>query len=192
MKKIIELLLSFMKIGLFTFGGGYAMISLIEEECVEKKKWITNEQLMKMTVIAESTPGPVAINCATFVGYQYGGVTGAIAATIGVVIPSFIVIYIIAMFLDDFLKIKVVAKAFKGVKMAVGIIIVGVGINMFKKMPKKIVSYIIAMFSFTIMLVSNFCKWNISSIALILICAVVGVMSFQIKRVSQMKSEDME
>ena len=87
MNLLLDLFLSFAKIGLFTFGGGYAMISLIESICVEQKKWITHEQMMKITVIAESTPGPIAINCATFVGYKQKGVAGAIAATLGVVTP---------------------------------------------------------------------------------------------------------
>lgn len=192
MKKIVELLFVFMKIGLFTFGGGYAMISIIEEECVEKKKWISSEELMRMTVIAEATPGPVAINCATFVGYQYDGIIGAIAATIGVVIPSFFIIYIIAMFLDHFLEIKIVAKAFKGIKIAVGLLICRVGINMFKKMPKRGSFYAIAIFSFLFMLINNFAKWEFSSIGLILISAVLGLLSFLIKYFSQRKSGDNE
>ena len=89
MNILLELFLMFMKIGLFTFGGGYAMISVIEDICVDKKKWITHEEMMDVTVIAESTPGPIAINCATFVGYKIAGFFGALLATIGVVIPSF-------------------------------------------------------------------------------------------------------
>lgn len=174
MKKILELLFTFMKIGLFTFGGGYAMISIIEEECVEKKKWISDDELMKMTVIAESTPGPVAINCATFVGYRYAGITGAIAATVGVVVPSFCVIYLIAMFFDDFLEIKLIAKAFKGIKIAVGLLICSVGINMVKKMPKRRVSILITITAFLFIMFTNFLEWKISSITLILLAAIVG------------------
>ena len=95
--KLTELFLSFFKIGLFTFGGGYAMISLIEDLCVDKKKWISEEEMMDLTVIAESTPGPIAINCATYVGYRRGGIAGAVAATVGVVLPSFIIIYLITV-----------------------------------------------------------------------------------------------
>ena len=84
MKKIIELFVTLFKIGLFTFGGGYAMISIIEDNCVEKKKWITHDEMMNVTVIAESTPGPIAINCATFVGYKVAGMMGAVFATLGV------------------------------------------------------------------------------------------------------------
>ena len=84
---LIELFLIFAKIGLFTFGGGYAMISLIENNCVEKKKWITHDEMMNITVIAESTPGPIAINCATYVGYKKAGIIGAIISTLGIVLP---------------------------------------------------------------------------------------------------------
>ena len=131
---IFTLFLTFAKIGLFTFGGGYAMISMIESICVEQKKWITHDDMMKVTVIAESTPGPVAINCATFVGYKQKGLAGAIAATIGVVLPSFTIIYLIAVFLDDFLEITWIASAFKGIRIGVGILILGVGIKMIGKL----------------------------------------------------------
>ena len=110
MNIILDLFLTFAKIGLFTFGGGYAMISLIENACVEKKQWITHDEMMDVTVIAESTPGPIAINCATFVGYKQKGLIGAIASTIGVVLPSFCIIFVISMLLDNFLEIAVDAS----------------------------------------------------------------------------------
>lgn len=134
---LIELFLIFAKIGLFTFGGGYAMISLIENNCVEKKKWITHDEMMNITVIAESTPGPIAINCATYVGYKKAGIIGAIISTLGIVLPSFAVIYLISMFLDNFLEITIIANAFKGIKIAVGFLILDAAITMIKKMPKK-------------------------------------------------------
>ena len=134
---LMELFLIFAKIGLFTFGGGYAMISLIENNCVEKKKWITHDEMMNITVIAESTPGPIAINCATYVGYKKAGIIGAIISTLGIVLPSFAVIYLISMFLDNFLEITLIANAFKGIKIAVGFLILDAAITMIKKMPKK-------------------------------------------------------
>ena len=134
---LLELFLTFAKIGMFTFGGGYAMISVIENTCVERKKWITHEELMDMTVIAESTPGPIAINCATYVGYKMAGFWGAVWATIGMILPSFVVIYAISMFLDRFLEITVIANAFKGIQVAVGILILNAAINMIRKMKKK-------------------------------------------------------
>ena len=123
MNILIELFFTFAKIGLFTFGGGYAMISIIEEQCVERKKWITHEEMMNMTVIAESTPGPIAINCSTFAGYKRAGILGAFVATLGMVVPSFIVIYLISMFLDNFLELTMIANAFKGIKIGVGFLI---------------------------------------------------------------------
>ena len=123
MNPILELFLTFAKIGLFTFGGGYAMISIIEDTCVVKKQWITHDEMMNMTVIAESTPGPIAINCATYVGYQRGGISGSIAATVGVALPSFVIIYLIYAVLDNFLEITLVANAFKGIKIGVGVLI---------------------------------------------------------------------
>ena len=104
MNILLDLFLTFAKIGLFTFGGGYAMIAMIEHNCVEKKQWITHDEMMNVTVIAESTPGPIAINCATFTGYKKAGFSGALAATLGMVLPSFAVIYLISMFLDNFLE----------------------------------------------------------------------------------------
>ena len=120
---MLELFLTFAKIGLFTFGGGYAMISLIEDICVEQKKWITHEEMVNVTIVAESTPGPIAINCATYVGYRQKGFLGSMVTTLGIVLPSFVIIYIISMFLDNFLEITVIASAFKGIKLAVGLLI---------------------------------------------------------------------
>ena len=130
MKTLLDLFFTFFKIGLFTFGGGYAMLSLIENACVSKKEWITHDEMMDITVIAESTPGPIAINCATYVGMKKKGIPGALAATLGVVLPSFIIILAISFFLDRFLEIKWVASAFQGIKIAVGILIVDAAVKM--------------------------------------------------------------
>ena len=137
MSILMELFFTFVKIGLFTFGGGYAMISMIENNCVEKKAWITHDEMMDVTVIAESTPGPIAINCATFTGYKKAGFLGALVATLGIVAPSFIVIFLISMFLDNFLEITIVANAFKGTKVGVGLLIFDAAITMINKMQKK-------------------------------------------------------
>ena len=130
---LLDLFLTFAKIGLFTFGGGYAMIALIENTCVEKKKWITSDDMMNITVVAESTPGPIAINCATFVGYKKKGLIGAIVATLGIIVPSFVIILIITKLLDNFLTISIVANAFKGIKLAVGILIIDAAFKSHKK-----------------------------------------------------------
>ena len=132
---MLELFLTFAKIGLFTIGGGYAMLAIIEDTVVSQKKWMTHEEMMELLVIAESTPGPIAINCATYVGYRTHGILGAAAATLGMVTPSFVIIYAISRFLDNFLEIGIIASAFRGIKVGVGIVIINAGINMIKKIP---------------------------------------------------------
>ena len=187
MNIVLELFLTFLKIGLFTFGGGYAMISIIENNCVEKKKWITHDEMMDITVIAESTPGPIAINCATFVGYKIAGILGAIAATFGVVVPSFVIIFIISTFLDNFLEIPVIANAFMGIKVGVGLLIFRAGLTMMKKMQAKALSRIILAGSFMVMFLVNLFSWNFSSISMMLVAAVVSLICFVIQDV---KKED--
>ncbi len=183
----LDLFLTFAKIGLFTFGGGYAMISLIENSCVEKKQWITHDEMMNVTVIAESTPGPIAINCATFVGYKKAGFLGAVIATFGIVVPSFSVIYLISMFLDNFLEITLFANAFKGIKIAVGILILDAGITMVKKMHKKVLPRAIMVCSFIAMLAINIFAWNFSAISLMLIAAVISLAIFIVKGAPEQK-----
>ena len=175
---LLDLFLTFAKIGLFTFGGGYAMIAMIENTCVERKKWISHDEMMNVTVIAESTPGPIAINCATFTGYKKAGFTGAVAATLGIIVPSFVIIYLISMFLDNFLEVVIIANAFKGIKIAVGILILDAAITMIKKMPKKKLPRTIMVCSCIVMLCINLFAWNFSSISLMLIAAVVSLTIF--------------
>ena len=170
-----ELFLTFFKIGLFTFGGGYAMIPIIENICVERKQWITHEDMMQVTVIAESTPGPIAINCATYVGYKKRGFPGAVAATLGVVLPSFLLIYIISMYLDSFLEFTVIANAFKGIKIAVGVLIVNAGFNMLKSVPKTRLARIILLGAFSAMICIELFSLNFSTISLLLIAAAVSL-----------------
>lgn len=170
-----ELLWTFMKIGLFTFGGGYAMISMIEHNCVEEKRWITHDEMMDVTVIAESTPGPIAINCATFVGYRQAGFAGSLAATVGIVVPSFALIFLISSFLDNFLEITVVSHALKGIKIAVGILIIDAAVTMIKKMPKKAFPRVILACSFLAMLLINIFSWEFSSVSLMMLAALAGL-----------------
>lgn len=160
-----------MKIGLFTFGGGYAMIPVISSICVEQKKWISHDEMMDITVIAESTPGPMAINCATFVGYRQAGFAGSVIATFGIVLPSFAVIYMISRFLE----ITVVASMLKGIKLAVGLLILDAAVAMLRKMPKKPLPRAIMLGSFTVMLLAGFFSWRVSSISLMLSAAVVSL-----------------
>ena len=178
MKKLFDLFLTFAKIGLFTFGGGYAMIPVVEHKCVEQKKWITHEEMLQMTVIAESTPGPIAINCATYTGYRIAGFSGALAATFGMVLPSFIVIFLISRFLDRFLEITLIANAFRGIQVAVGILILNAALRMRKKMPKTPLSRVIMVLSAIAMVLINLFSWNFSSISLMLIAAAVSLGAF--------------
>lgn len=175
MKLLLELFFTFAKVGMFTFGGGYAMISIIENECVAKKKWITHEEMMELTVLAESTPGPIAINAATYVGYKHSGIPGSVAATIGMVLPSFVIIYLISTVLNQFLEISWIANAFRGIKIGVGLLIFQVGLTMVKKMKPKPMPRIIAGCAFIAMLVINFFALKISTIALLLLAGAVSL-----------------
>ena len=178
MNILLDLFLTFAKIGLFTFGGGYAMISMIENNCVERKKWITHDEMMNVTVIAESTPGPIAINCATFTGYKKAGFLGALVATLGMIVPSFIVIFFISIFLDNFLELTLIANAFKGIKIAVGILILDAAITMIRKMHKKKLARVIMICSCVAMLCINIFAWNFSSISLMIVAAIVSLALF--------------
>ena len=174
-KMLWSLFSSMFKIGLFTFGGGYAMISFLEREFVEKKNWLSHDEFMDLIVIAESTPGPIAINCATFTGYKKAGLIGALMATLGMIIPSFMIIYLISMFLDNFLELTIIANVFKGIKIAVGLLILDAAITMIKKMHKKKLPRTIMVCSCIVMLCINIFAWDFSSISLMLVAAAVSL-----------------
>ena len=178
MSVLIELFMTFAKIGLFTFGGGYAMLSIIEDICVEKKNWITHDEMMNITVIAESTPGPIAINCATYVGYKKGKLPGAILATLGVAVPSFVIIFVISMFLEGFLEIAWIAHAFQGIKLAVGILILDAALKMIRKMPKKRLQIGILTAAFAVILLINVLKLHLSSVVVMIAAASISVAFF--------------
>ena len=182
MNLLADLFLTFARIGCFTFGGGYAMISLIEDTCVEKKQWITHDDMMNVTVIAQSTPGPIAINCATFVGYRQRGFAGAVAATIGMVLPSFLIIFAVSQFLESFLEIKWIGSAFSGIRLAVVILILDAGINMTRKMKKAPFQVSVLIVSLVLMIVANILPPGISPIALLLTAAVISLMVFIAKQ----------
>ena len=182
MSLLLALFLNFAKIGLFTFGGGYAMIALIENACVEKKQWITHDEMMNITVIAESTPGPIAINCATYVGYKQKGFLGAIVATIGMILPSFCIIFLISLFLDHFLEITWIAHAFLGIKIAVGILILDAAIKMIQKMQKKWMPRIFLICAFVAMMLINVFSVRISTIVLMLAAGVISLIIFMIQK----------
>ena len=182
MKALLELFLTFAWIGSFTFGGGYAMIPLIENACVSKKGWITHEEMTDIAVIAESTPGPIAINCATYVGMKKKGIPGAVAATLGVILPSFLIILLISFFFDRFLEIKWVASAFRGIKIAVGILIVDAAVRMIVKMKKRPLPVVITVCSFTVVMLINVFALRLSTIAVMLAAAAVSLTVYLIGR----------
>lgn len=175
-----ELFRVFFRIGLFTFGGGYAMIAIIEEACVEKRRWITREEMDHLIVVAESTPGPIAINCATFVGYRQAGFFGAICATVGMILPSFLVIFVVSRFLDRFLEIPVVGNAFKGIKLAVGILIVDAGRRLLLRMPKKPLPLLLFFLSLAAILAGSFFSFRLSSVILMLSAGAVSVLAYAV------------
>ncbi len=189
MKMLFELFLTFVRIGMFTFGGGYAMIPLVERECVSNREWITHDEMMKITVIAESTPGPIFINCATYVGIKKKGIPGAIAATIGAVLPSFLIMLLISFFFDRFLEIKWVSSAFRGIKIAVGILIVDAAVRMLIKMEKKPLTIIVATCAFVAVMFINIFALRLSSVILILAAAAVSLIVYFADRQKQKEAD---
>ena len=174
-KRSLRLFLCMLKIGLFTFGGGYAMIALLEDEFVSKKKWLSREEFLDMLAIAESTPGPIAINSATYIGYKVGGVFGSAMATVGVCIPSFVIIFIISLFFDAFLKIKQVQYAFKGIQVCVTYLILSAGIKMLKGIEKSFMNMALFIGVAACMIALSLFGQSISSILYILLGGVVGL-----------------
>ena len=175
---LLEIFTTFFKIGLFTFGGGYAMISLVKEECIDKKNWISENELVNLLAIAESTPGPIAINMATYVGYKKRKFIGAIFATIGVILPSIIVIYLIARYLRSFLEIKIVSYAFFGIRIAVSMIIIKTAYTLINREIKnnanKNLSILLFVIYTLILFLINLFNIGVSSILLILLALVLG------------------
>ncbi len=175
LKRILVLGLSFLKIGLFTFGGGYAMIALIQKEFVAKKKWVGDEEFLDMVAIAESTPGPLAINSATYIGYKAGGVWGAAVSTLCVCIPSFIIIYLISLFFDAFLSLTLVSYAFKGIQAAVVFLIVNAGLKMLRQIKKNFFNVALFVAVFACLVGFSVFAVDFSSIFYILICGAFGL-----------------
>lgn len=192
LKLLLTLFVTMFKIGLFTFGGGYAMIAIIEREIIERKKWIDNDEFLDIIAIAESTPGPLAINSATFVGYKIAGVLGSVFATLGVVLPSFIIIYIISLFFDAFLSIVWVGYAFRGIQVAVAFLIFNAGIKMLKKLKKTPLSIILFLLSVGCLVAFSLFAVKFSTIFYILIGAFVGLLTYLISIICSRKKENKE
>ena len=174
-KGYLSLFLTMLKIGLFTFGGGYAMIALLENEFVEKKKWLDKDEFLDVAAIAESTPGPIAINAATYIGYKNSGIIGSMIATLGICIPSFVIIYAISLFFDAFLSFSLVAYAFKGIQICVVYLILTAGLKMLKQMKKTTFNMIIISITLICMIVFSLFAVKFSTIFYILISGACGV-----------------
>ena len=177
-KEYLSLFLAMLKIGLFTFGGGYAMIALLENEFVAKKKWIKKDEFLDVAAIAESTPGPIAINAATYIGFKNAGIVGSIIATLGICIPSFVIIYAISLFFDAFLSLTLVAYAFKGIQICVVYLILSAGLKMLKQMKKTEFNMIIILITLICMVVLSLFAVKFSTIFYILISGAFGVVVY--------------
>ena len=166
------------KFGLFTFGGGYAMIAFLENAFVTKHKMIDSEEFLNITAIAESTPGPISINIATYVGYKQAGFLGSLAGTLGLCLPSFVIVYIISLYLDKFLALTVIASAFKGIQACVVYLIISAGIKLFSSLKKTPLN--LALFGTTLVLMICFSLLaiNLSTIVYILVGGVIGITLF--------------
>lgn len=173
--KYLKLFFEFFKIGLFTFGGGLSMIPFIEKAVVEKNKWMTDEEMVDMLAISESTPGPIAINCATFVGYKVGKIRGAICSTLGVVLPSFIIICLISIFYEKFIEIQVIKWAFLGIKAGVAALILNAGIKILKKTEHSLFSFAMMLLAIEIALFTS-----IHTVFVIIFGLVVGVIFYSL------------
>ena len=180
LKLLLKLFCTMFKIGLFTFGGGYVMVTLIENEFVEKKKWLTQEEYYNMLAIAESTPGPIAINSSTYIGYKLAGFFGSLVATIAVCLPSLFIIYIISLFFDKFLEFTIVQNAFKGIQVCVSYLIISAGIKMIKKLPKTVINILLISATCVCMLTLSLLAVSFSSIFYIIIGGIVGLSMFLI------------
>ena len=187
-KTLWLLFISMLKIGLFTFGGGYAMIHILDNEFVGKKKWLDHDEFMDLVAIAESTPGPIAINCATYIGYKKEKILGAMIATLGMALPSLCIIYLISLFFNQFLSIAWVASAFKGIQVCVVYLIVSAGLKMLKKIKKTVFTIIVATLTFVCMLLFSLFAVSFSSIFYILISGGAGLLLYAIGYIKSKKN----
>lgn len=176
------LFFTFFKIGLFTFGGGYAMIALLEEEFIQRRRWLDKDEFLDMTAIAESTPGPVAINSATYLGYKLAGVSGAAVATVAVCLPSFLIIYAISLFFEQFTQLTVVANAFKGIQVCVIYLIFSAGVRMLQALDRSLFSSGVLLSVFLAMTSLSLAGISVSSILLILLSGAAGVAAWLLGR----------
>ncbi len=178
----LGLFLTMFKIGLFTFGGGYAMIAFLEDEFVVKKKWLEKNEFLDMLAIAESTPGPIAINSATYIGYRTAGVLGSLCATLGVCLPSFIIIFLISLFFDAFLSLTYVKYAFRGIQVGVIYLILSAGLRMLRQLNKAPLTVTLFIAATVALLVFSFFAVSVSAIVFILAGGIVGLSAYFIAK----------
>lgn len=181
-KSLGTLFFTFFKIGLFTFGGGYAMIALLEEEFIQRRKWLDKDEFLDMAAIAESTPGPVAINSATYLGYKLAKVPGAATATVAVCLPSFLIIYAISLFFEQFTQLTVIANAFKGIQVCIIYLIFSAGVRMLKALDKSPFATGVLAAVMLVMVGLSLAGVSVSSILLILLSGAAGVAAWLIGR----------
>lgn len=177
LKRCFELFLVFFKIGAFTFGGGVAMIPFMEREVVDKKKWIDRDVLLDIVVVSESTPGPIAINAATFIGYKTAGFFGSMFATLGVVLPSFIIILALSYCLEFVWTIPVVQYALRGIRAGVLALVVKALWSLFKQTPKNVFAYVMIILSFLAVAV-----FDLQVLIVIISGALLGLAAFFISK----------
>ena len=190
--KLLQLFLSFLKIGAFTFGGGYAMIALLESEFVSRKKWLEKEEFLDMLGVAESTPGPIAVNTATYIGYKVAGVLGSLVSTLAVCLPAFVIIFVISLFFDRFLSLTYVGFAFRGIQVAVVYLIGSAGIKVLKGLKKNVFSIALASVVFVAFIVLSLFSVKFSTIFYILIAGVLGLMLYFVGRIRERKTDPQE
>lgn len=189
LKRALALFWAMFKIGLFTFGGGYAMVAMFERELVENKKWLKKDEFIDVIAIAESTPGPIAINTATYVGYKQCGVLGSVFATLGVILPSFIIIFLISLFFDRFLQLKWVQFAFKGIQACVVFLILSAGFNMLKAIKKNAINLIVLLSTIVCLVAFSLFAISFSSIFYILIGGAIGLIIYCIETIKNHKNK---
>ena len=188
-KTCLKLFLVLFKIGLFTFGGGYAMISLLENEFVAKRKWLEGDEFLNVVAIAESTPGPVAINAATYVGYKLAGFWGSLSATVAVALPSFAIIFLISLFFDAFLSLKYVAYAFDGIQVCVIFLILNAGVKMLLKLERNVWNILITSLVIAAMVTLSVLSIAFSSVWYILITAGLSLLLYVISYFNARRKE---
>lgn len=171
MNELWDLFLTFCRIGGLTFGGGYAMLPMLQKEVVEKRKWATEEQIMDYYAVGQCTPGIIAVNTATFVGYNNGGVKGAIAATLGIVFPSLVIIMVIAAFISNFADLAIVEHAFAGIRVAVGVLVLNAIVKMWKSGVKDFIGIVIFLVTFAASVI-----FSLSPVYLVIGAIVVGIL----------------